>query len=163
MIAGIAILICVSLQRLGELLVARRNTRALLAQGGYEVGARHYPLIVAVHAAWLISLWVLAPGRSIVWPLVGVFALLQGLRLWVLAVLGPRWTTRIIVLPGAPLVASGPFRLLRHPNYCVVVGEIAVLPLAFGLPWIAALFTLLNAAVLAIRIKAEGDAIRPLR
>jgi methyltransferase len=161
MIAGIAILAFVTLQRLAELVVARRNTSALLARAAYEVAPGHYPLIVAVHALWLASLWWLAPGEPIVWPLIGIFALLQLARLWVLATLAGRWTTRIIVLPGAPLVTSGPFRFVRHPNYLVVTAEIAVLPLAFGLREVALIFSLLNVAVLAIRIKAEGKALQP--
>ena len=163
MIAAILILAFVTLQRGSELLLARRNTRVLLAAGAHEVGASHYPLIVILHAAWLATLWLLAPGRPIVWPLIGLFALLQCARLWVLATLGARWTTRIIVFPGAPLVAGGPFRLLRHPNYAVVVAEIAVLPLAFGLWWIALVFSLLNALVLAVRIRAESEGLSPLR
>ena len=161
MTAAILILALVTLQRLGELVVARRNMRALLARGAYEVGAGHYPLIVAVHALWLASLWWLAPGRPIAWSLIGLFVLLQAGRFWVLATLGPRWTTRIIVLPGAPLVTGGPFRFVRHPNYLVVAGEIAVLPLAFGLWQVALAFSLLNAAVLAVRIRAEEQALRP--
>ena len=153
------ILALVTLQRLAELALARRNTRALLAEGASEVGAGHYPLIVAVHAAWLIALWLLAPDRPIVWPLVFLFVLLQGGRLWVLATLGRRWTTRIIVLPGAPLLAAGPFRYLRHPNYAIVAAEIALLPLAFGLWQAALVFSLLNAIVLAIRIRTEDRAL----
>ena len=153
----------VTAQRLAELIIARRNTRALLAQGAYEVGSAHYPLIVAVHAAWLASLWILAPGRPILWPLIAVFVALQCARLWVLATLGRRWTTRIIVLPGSPLVTGGPFRFVRHPNYAIVAAEIAVLPLAFGLVWVAIVFTLLNGLVLAIRIRTEGKALEPLR
>ena len=154
------ILALVTLQRLGELVLAHRNTRALLARGAYEVAPGHYPLIVAVHAGWLAALWWLAPGGPVSWPLIGLFVLLQLGRLWVLATLGSRWTTRIIILPGAPLVAGGPFRFVRHPNYLVVAGEIAVLPLAFGLWQVALLFSLLNAAVLAIRVRAEEDGLR---
>lgn len=153
--AATIILALVTLQRLAELVIARRNTKALLERGAHEVGASHYPLIVAVHALWLLSLWWLAPGRPIVWPLIGLFLLLQIGRLWVLATLGKRWTTRIIVLPGEPLVAKGPFRLVRHPNYVVVAAEIAVLPLAFGLWQTALIFSILNALVLAVRIRAE--------
>lgn len=157
------ILALVTLQRLAELVIARRNTHALLARGGYEVAPGHYPLIVGVHALWLASLWWLAPGRPIVWPLIGLFLLLQLGRLWVLTTLGERWTTRIIILPGAPLVTGGPFRFLRHPNYLVVAAEIAVLPLAFGL-WEAALvFSAANAAVLTIRTRAEEKALAPGR
>jgi methyltransferase len=161
--AAVAILSLVTLQRLAELVLARRNTRVLLAQGAREVGAGHYPLIVVLHIAWLATLWWLAPGRPVSWPLVGLFALLQCGRIWVLATLGRRWTTRIIVLPGAPLVARGPFRWVRHPNYLIVVGEIAVLPLAFDLVAVAFVFSLLNAAVLAVRIRAEEGALAPLR
>ena len=157
--AALVILALVTAQRLAELIVARRHTRALLARGAYEVGAGHYPLIVAVHVAWLAALWWLAPGRPVLWPLIGLFVLLQGARLWVLATLGERWTTRIIVLPGAPLVARGPFRFVRHPNYWIVAAEIALLPLAFGLWSVALIFSLLNAAVLTVRIRAEEKAL----
>jgi methyltransferase len=154
------ILALVTLQRLAELVIARRNTRALLARGAYEVAPGHYPLIVAVHTLWLATLWWLARGKPIIWPLIALFVLLQLGRLWVLATLGSRWTTRIIVLPEAPLVRTGPYRFVSHPNYAVVVAEIAVLPLAFGL-WEAALvFSLLNAAVLVVRIRAEGRALQ---
>lgn len=151
----VVILALVTTQRLGELMLARRNTKALLARGACEAGRGHYPLIVAVHAAWLAALWWLAPGRPVIWPLIGLFLLLQAGRIWVLATLGRRWTTRIIVLPDAPLVKDGPYRWLRHPNYAIVVGEVAVLPLAFGLWQVASLFTLLNGLVLAIRIRVE--------
>jgi methyltransferase len=162
-IAGIAILLLVTLQRLAELWLANRNSRDLLANGAREFGAGHYPLIVALHAAWLAALWSWAPGQPVNFPWLILFALLQLARAWVIASLGPRWTTRIIVTPGAPLVRAGPYRWLSHPNYVVVAMEIAVLPLVFGLWQIALLFTLLNAAVLAIRIKAENDALASLR
>jgi methyltransferase len=156
---AIAILAFVTLQRLGELVLARGNTAALLAAGAREHASGHYPLIVAVHAGWLAALWWLAPGRPVHIPLLLLFGLLQLGRVWVIRTLGPRWTTRIIVLPGAPLVARGPFRFVSHPNYLVVIGEIAVLPLVFGLWQVALLFSLANAAVLAIRIRAEGRAL----
>jgi len=153
------ILVLVTLQRLGELALARHNTRALMARGGIEVGARHYPLIVTVHAAWLVSLWLFGRDQNVDALALVVFAALQGLRVWILATLGSRWTTRVIVLPGETLVASGPYRYLSHPNYAVVVGEIAALPLALHLPVVAAVFSVLNAAVLAIRIRAETRAL----
>ncbi|WP_338694109.1 isoprenylcysteine carboxylmethyltransferase family protein [Bradyrhizobium sp. 26S5] len=153
------ILALVTLQRLGELVLARRNTARLLAQGAVEVGANHYPLIVLVHAGWLIALWIWGRDQDVNLAALAAFLLLQGLRLWVLAALGPRWTTRIIVLPGAPLVASGPYRIFPHPNYAVVVGEIALLPLALHLLVLALIFTVLNLAVLAIRIRAESRAL----
>ena len=131
-----------------------------MERGAVEAGAGHYPLLVIMHAAWLIGLWALAWNRSVqpLWLL--AFIALQALRIWVIATLGERWTTRIIILPGAPLVAKGPYRYLSHPNYAVVAAEIAALPLAFGLPAYAALFTALNAAVLFIRIRAENEVLR---
>jgi methyltransferase len=157
------VLALVTAQRLGELVLARRNTRRLLAQGAYEVGAGHYPIVVALHAAWLGSLWLLAWDAPVDPSWLAVYIVLQALRLWVLASLGPRWTTRIIVLPGAPLVRSGPYRFLAHPNYVVVTAEVAVLPLVFGLPWYSLAFSVLNAAVLAVRIRTENAALAPLR
>src|SRR5882672_362448 len=153
------ILLLVTLQRLGELVLSRYNTRRLLARGAIEVGAGHYPLIVSVHTAWLIALWIWGRDQDVNIPALAGFIALQGLRLWILATLGPRWTTRIIVLPGEPLVASGPYRYLAHPNYAVVAGEIGLLPLALHLPLLALIFTALNAAVLAIRIRAETHAL----
>ena len=156
---GIAIMAFVTAQRLAELGIAKQNTDRLLAMGAREYAPGHYPLIVAVHMSWLALLWWLAPGREVNWPLLAVFGLLQIGRIWVIQTLGPRWTTRIIVLPGAPLVTWGPFQYVRHPNYLVVIGEIAVLPLAFGLWQVALFFSVLNAIVLAIRIRAEKAAL----
>lgn len=153
------ILALVTLQRLGELVLSRRNTARLLARGAVEVGAGHYPLIVLVHAGWLAALWIWGRDQDVNLAALAGFLMLQGLRLWIFAALGPRWTTRIIVLPGAPLVASGPYRYFPHPNYAVVVGEIALLPLALHLPALALIFTVLNLAVLAIRIRAESRAL----
>lgn len=157
---AIAILSFVTLQRLAELVIAQRNTKALLARGAYEVAPDHYGLVVAVHAAWLAGLWWLARDVTpdLFW--LTVFFGLQLGRVWVLATLKDRWTTRIIILPGAPLITSGPYRFLSHPNYAVVAGEIAALPLAFHLPVFAVIFTLLNAAILSIRITAETAALR---
>lgn len=157
--AGIALLAFVTVQRLAELWLSNRNTRRLIARGAVEHAPGHYPLIVAVHAFWLAALWWLAPGQviSLIWLL--VFGLLQLGRVWVIATLGPRWTTRIITLPSAPLVAAGPYRFVSHPNYVVVAGEIAVLPLVFGLWPVAIVFTLLNAAVLFVRIREENRAL----
>ena len=154
-----AIMAFVTAQRLAELAIDRRNTARLLAAGAHEVGARHFPAMVAMHAAWLAALWFSVGGRGVNVPLLAVFGVLQLLRVWVLATLGPRWTTRIIVSPGAPLVKRGPFRFLRHPNYTVVTAEIAVLPLVFGLVWLAVLFSVLNAAMLYVRIGAENRAL----
>lgn len=157
------LLALVTAERLAELWLARRNTAALLARGGVEHDAGHYRLIVLLHAAWLAGLWVFAWSAPIALGWLAVFLVLQGLRVWVLATLGTRWTTRIIVVPGETLVARGPFRFLAHPNYAVVVGEIAVLPLCLGLPWYALVFSLANAAVLTIRIRAENRALAGIR
>lgn len=145
-------------QRLAELAIARRNTRRLLARGAVEHGARHYPLIVALHAGWLVCIAVFGWGGPVHPLFLALFVVFQVLRVWILATLGRRWTTRIIVT-GEPLVRRGPFRWLRHPNYTLVVAEIAVAPLVLGLTWVAVLFSVLNAAVLWIRIRAENAAL----
>ena len=159
MTLGIVILALVTLQRVGELWLSNRNTRRLLADGAREYSPGHYPLIVAVHAGWLAALWWLAPGRPVEVVWLALYIVLQAARVWVLATLGPRWTTRIIVLPDAPLVKAGPYRFVSHPNYVVVALEIVVLPLVFGLWSVALIFSGLNAVVLAIRIRAENRAL----
>ena len=162
--AAYIILALVVLQRLAELVYAERNTAALKARGAVEIGRAHYPLIVLLHAAWLVAVAVMLPKDApIDWPLIAVFAVLQGLRVWVLATLGPYWTTRIITLKDAPLVRRGPYRFVRHPNYLVVSAEILVLPLAFGEWTVACVFTVLNAAMLAWRIRQENQALLPRR
>jgi methyltransferase len=157
------ILALVTLQRAGELILSRSNTQALLARGAIEIAPGHYPLIVAVHAGWLISLWVFGHDQSVNMPGLLLYLVVQGFRFWVMWTLGSRWTTRIIVLPEQPLISAGPYRFLSHPNYAVVTAEIAVLPLALGLPLLAAIFTILNAAVLTIRIRAENRALAASR
>jgi methyltransferase len=156
---SLVVLVLVTLQRLAELALARRNTRRLLAGGGLEVAPGHYPVIVVLHAAWLLGLWLLALPKAPSLLLLGAFGVMQIGRLWVLAALGARWTTRIIVVPGASLVRSGPYRILTHPNYLIVAGEILILPLAFGLPLFALVFSGLNALVLWVRIQAENAAL----
>lgn len=155
----VGILVFVTVQRLAELVLARRNTARLLAQGAVEAAPGHYPLIVLLHGAWLAGLWYLAHGQDVNLGWLALFGALQALRVWVLVTLGPRWTTRIIIMPGAPLVRKGPYRFLSHPNYAVVAGEMLVLPLVFGLVWYGVVFSLLNAAVLAVRISAENKAL----
>jgi methyltransferase len=157
------ILALVTVQRLGELILSRYNTARLLARGAIEIAPGHYPLIVATHAAWLIALWVWGRDQDVNFVALSVFILLQVFRFWVLATLGPRWTTRIVILPDAPMVTSGPYRYLSHPNYAIVVAEIAVLPLALHLYLLALVFTVLNALVLGIRIRAEARALAMVR
>lgn len=161
MILSVVILSLVTVQRIGELVLARRNTRRLLARGAVETGAGHYPFMVALHAAWLIGLWLLAWDRPLNLWLLAVFIGLQAARVWVIASLGSRWTTRIITLPGEPLIRHGPYRFMSHPNYVVVAAEILILPLAFGLVWFALVFSALNAAMMRVRIRIEGDALIP--
>jgi methyltransferase len=160
LIVNVVILLAVALQRLGELWLSNRHTRVLLAQGAHEVGASHYPLIVAVHTLWLAALWWLGLNRPIDGFWLGVFVLIELARIWVLASLGSRWTTRIIILPEAPLIRRGPYRWVTHPNYLVVIAEIAVLPLVFGLWPVAIIFSAFNAAVLTVRIREENRALR---
>jgi methyltransferase len=159
-----AILILVVLQRVGELWYASRNTRALKARGAIEYGRGHYPLMVLLHASWLaaIAVGMRRDPAVRVLPLM-CFLMLQALRAWVLATLGPYWTTRVITVPDAPLVTRGPYRFIRHPNYLVVIGEIALLPLAFGQVTNAIVFSLLNGALLAWRIRVENAALRVRR
>ena len=153
------ILALVTLQRIGELVLSRYNTGRLKGRGAIEIGANHYPLVVSVHAAWLIALWIWGRDQDVNLVALSLFVALQGFRLWILATLGPRWTTRIVVLPGEPLITAGPYQYFSHPNYAVVVAEIVLLPLALHLPWLALTFTGLNAAVLAIRIRVEARAL----
>jgi len=154
------IVLLVAAQRLGELVLARRNTRRLMARGAVEIGRGHYPLFVLLHGGWLVALFLTTPADAPAsWPLLALFVVFQVLRVWVVASLGPFWTTRIVTLPGVPLVRRGPYRWVRHPNYLVVIGEIAVLPLAFGQVGLAVVFSALNLALLAWRIRLENGAL----
>jgi methyltransferase len=157
---ALALLAFLTAQRSIELVLARRNTRALLARGAYESSAEHYPVMVALHATWLSTLWLLGRKRPAHGGFIAAFGMLQLARLWVLRTLGPRWTTRIIILPGAARITGGPYRFLRHPNYVVVAFELPCVSLALGLRAHAALFGAANLAILAWRIRAEDRAYR---
>jgi methyltransferase len=152
-------------QRLLELLYSRRNERRLRACGAVERGGGHYPVMVAVHTLWLASTLVegLQRGPEIPawWPVpLAVFLLVQPLRYWAILSLGENWNTRILVVPGGKLVRSGPYRYFPHPNYVVVAVEVLTFPLIFG-AWITAVvFTLLNAALLYVRIRTENRALK---
>lgn len=150
-----------AVQRLAELVHARRNEAVLRQRGAVETGAAHYPVIVAVHVAWLAS--ALVEGRRARRvaraPLVALGAA-QALRYWAIASLGPQWTTRILVDPTTPPVSTGPYRYLRHPNYLAVAVEMAAFPLVFGAGRTAAAFSVLNGAVLRTRISTEEGARR---
>ncbi|MFQ5984792.1 MAG: isoprenylcysteine carboxyl methyltransferase family protein [Alphaproteobacteria bacterium] len=159
-----AVVAFILLARLVELGLAARNTRRLLGRGGYEVGARHYPLFFILHGGWLVALLATVDSATPAeLPFLGGFLLLQPVRVWIIASLGERWTTRVIVVPGAPLVRKGPYRYLRHPNYLVVACEIALVPLTFGAWEIAALFSVLNLALLRHRIRVEEAALAAAR
>ena len=163
MTAALIILTLVTLQRLSELVIARRNTAGLLAKGAVEHGASHYPVMVLLHASWLTGLWWFGWNATIIWPFMLVYVAIQAFRVWILATLGARWTTRILTVPNETLVAQGPFKYVRHPNYLLVLFEVPLLPLAFGLPWFALLYGVLNIAMLAWRIRIEDAALKPAR
>jgi methyltransferase len=156
---GAALLAFLTVQRVAELWWAKQNEQRLLASGAVQYGKAHLPLIVLLHAAWMLGMWILAYRHSVNLGFLALIVLLQIARFWVLVSLGRRWTIRILVIPGERLVARGPYRFLRHPNYAIVCGEIAVVPLALGLPLYALIFSVLNALVLAIRVPAENAAL----
>lgn len=155
----------VAIQRLLELRLSKRNLARALAAGGYEAGAGHYPWMVALHTGFLIStvaeVWLLDRPflRPLAWTSFGLLVAAQMLRVWAIRTLGERWTTRIVIRPGLPRIESGPYRFLRHPNYLAVVTEIVALPLVHTAWWTALAFSLLNVALLAVRIRAEEAAL----
>ena len=154
----------VALQRMLELAYARHNTVKLRRLGATEADAAGYPFFVLLHASWLTSLALFVPATAPpYWPLLGCFALLQLGRIWVICSLGSHWTTRLVTLPDAPLVQAGPYRYFRHPNYLVVVLEIALLPLAFGAVAIAVTFSALNLVLIARRIRIEDGILASRR
>ena len=160
MTAFYIIITLVALQRLCEMRLAARNTRLLKARGGTETGARHYPLFILLHASWLLAILLTTPANTeINWWLLSAFVVLQLGRIWVIATLGRFWTTRIISIPGVPLITKGPYRFFSHPNYIIVTGEIALLPLVFGNWQIALIWSVLNAMLLAWRIRIEENAL----
>lgn len=156
---AIALIAVVCAQRLLELRLAELNTARLLGRGGREVGEDHYPLIVVLHAGWIISLVTFGWSNPLVWPWVAAYAGLQVFRAWILLSLGERWTTRIIIVD-EPLVRRGPYRFMPHPNYLLVFLELIVVPLALDLPLLALLFGILNGTVLMVRIGVEDRALR---
>ena len=164
LILAVAVL---SVQRLLELALARRNERKARVRGAVERGKSHYPFIVGLHSLWLFSTLVeglvRGPEPPSLWPVaLGLFLLVQPLRYWAIFSLGPYWNTKILVVPGARPVARGPYRYVSHPNYVVVVVEVLTFPLVFGAWTTALVFTALNAAVLYVRIREENRALREL-
>lgn len=168
MAAYVLLIVVVALERLAELFVAQRNRAWSLSHGGVEFGARHYPAMVILHTVLLAGCLVeaIAAHRPFIpalgWPMLAIVLCAQGLRWWCIASLGRQWNTRVIVVPGAPRVTSGPYRFLPHPNYVAVVAEGVALPMVHT-AWITAIgFTVLNAALLRTRIKVENAALARL-
>jgi methyltransferase len=159
LLPAILLLAFITLQRLAELVLARSNVAGLRARGAIEIGAGHSPGMVALHALWIAALWVWGWDRPLIWLWVVVYAVLQAGRAWVLATLGRRWTTRVFIVPGETLVAKGPYRFVSHPNYVVVVLEIFLTPLAFGLWGVSLVFGIANLLLLAWRIRVENRAL----
>lgn len=150
----------VGVQRLCELWLSRRNAKRLIAEGGREIGAGHFPVLVVVHAGWLAAIAFLVPADApVYWPLIAAYLVVQAARVWVMASLGRFWTARVIDMPHAPLVRTGPYRWLKHPNYVVVMLEVVLLPLVFGAWDLAALFGGAHFALLAWRLRGENAAI----
>jgi methyltransferase len=157
---GAIFLAVVVAQRLGELMLSRTNTRALLARGGREVGAMHYPTMVSLHTSWLVLLSVVGWNAPVSPPWLAAYVILQVARVWILTSLRSRWTTRIIIID-EPLVRAGPYRFLKHPNYVLVAAEFVVVPMVLGQIWIAVIYSALNALMLVVRIRAENRALYP--
>jgi methyltransferase len=149
-----------SAQRLAELAVAEQNTKRLLARGAYEVGADHYPLMIALHSGWLATLWFFGRSHALASAWLTVLIALQLGRWWVMHTLGPCWTTRVIVQPGVPLVATGPYRLTPHPAYTIVAFELPAVSLALGMPWHALAFGAANLLMLHRRVGVENEALK---
>jgi methyltransferase len=155
-IAALLILI----QRGAEEIYSARNNRVLLARGAREEGASYYPVVAVTHLAWIASLFFLIrPDAHISWPLIGLYLVLQGARYWVIATLGPYWTHRIITLDEAPIVSSGAYRFLRHPNYAITIAETLLLPVAFSAVAVALIMTAIWVAVLNYKIRLEDAAL----
>ncbi|MCD4535410.1 isoprenylcysteine carboxyl methyltransferase family protein [Nocardioides sp. cx-169] len=162
------LVVLVALERVAELVVSQRNAAWSLERGGRETGQGHYPFMVVLHSGFLVAMlveaWVRRPEvpAALAWSMLALVVASQALRWWCIATLGRRWNTRVIVVPGLPAVTSGPYRIMRHPNYVAVVVEGAALPLVHA-SWITALvFTLANAALLRVRISTENAALRTL-
>lgn len=146
-------------QRLTELYISKRNEKWLLAQGAVEYGRDHYPWMVGMHTLFIVSIiaeYYLIGGHAISYLFLGLFILLLLFKYWVLSSLGTYWNTRIYRVPGTVAVRKGPYKLFKHPNYVDVVCEIAIIPLVFHLYYTAIVFSLLNAAMLTVRIRVEN-------
>jgi methyltransferase len=162
-----ALVVAVGLERLAELVVSKRHAAWAFSRGGVEHGRRHYAVMVVLHTALLVGAvievwWLDRPFLpALGWPMLALVVASQALRWWCITTLGPQWNTRVIVVPGLPLVSRGPYRVLRHPNYVAVVVEGLALPLVHTAWVTAVLFTVLNAALLTVRIRVEDRALQP--
>jgi methyltransferase len=166
--AFVVVVALVAVERLAELVLSRRNAAWSFARGGVESGRGHYRVMVALHSGFLVAMLVEAVVRrpevppALAWSMLGLVLASQALRWWCIVTLGTRWNTRVIVVPGLPPVRSGPYRLLAHPNYLAVVVEGLALPLVHGCWITAAAFTVLNAALLTVRLRVENAALASL-
>lgn len=155
-IAALLILI----QRGAEEIYSARNTRALLARGAREEGSKYYAVVAVVHLSWIASLFFLIPSDAhVFWPLIWLYFILQGTRYWVIGTLGPYWTHRIITIDEAPIIDTGPYRFLKHPNYAIAVAETLLLPSAFSAVSLALIMTAIWSAVLKYKIQLENEAL----
>ena len=157
--AFIIFISCFILQRLSELVIARRNEKWLLAQGAVEYGRGHYPFMIALHTLFIVSLiveYILKGGTEISWLFLVLFLVVISFKFWALSSLGKYWNTKIYRVPGVYPVRKGPYKFLKHPNYMEVVCEIAIIPLVFHLYYTSIIFTILNAAMLYVRISVEN-------
>ena len=158
-------IVAIGVERLVELAVSRRNARWSFANGGKEFGREHYPVMVSMHSLLLLSciVEVASMHRPFIpwlgWPMVALVALSTVMRWWCVSVLGKHWNPRLIVIPGASLVHRGPYRWLHHPNYTAVTVEVAALPLVHSAWLTAVVFSIANALVLNVRIRAENSAL----
>lgn len=166
--AFVVVVALVALERLAELVVSQRNAAWSFARGGVETGRGHYGVMVALHSGFLVAMLVEAFVRrpevppALAWSMLSLVLASQALRWWCIVTLGPRWNTRVIIVPGLPPVRSGPYRWLAHPNYLAVVVEGLALPLVHGCWITAAAFTVLNAALLTVRLRVENAALASL-
>ena len=158
------IVIAFVLLRTLELFHSKRNTKTLLANGGKEYGRRQYPLFILLHVGWLVAIYVTIPSTTFIFiPGIFILGILLLLRIWVITTLGPFWTTRVISASKFPLIIKGPYKWIKHPNYCIVALEIILLPAIFGAWEIAIIFGLLNGILLYYRIRIEDDALNQRR
>ena len=159
----LTLILLVAVERVAELVVSKRNLDWSKANGGREFGAGHYPVMVALHTGLLVGATVEARARRRWnWPAFWVVLAAQALRWWCITTLGKQWNTRVVVVPGAPRITGGPYRVVPHPNYLAVVLEGAALPLVGGAWMTAGVFSVANALLLRTRIRVEDEALQSL-